>query len=60
MSKFVTALILTLCTLSTITVVIMSIIKKDYKQTIEFLVGYSGLLLVFLQSKIAELIIKIF
>lgn len=60
MSKFATALILTLCTLSTITVVIMSIIKKDYKQTIEFLVGYSGLLLVFLQSKIAELIIKIF
>lgn len=59
--KFNTALILlVICTISTIVVVYMSIVKKDYKQTIEFLIGYTGLLLVFFQSIIANWIIKLF
>lgn len=52
--------LLTICTLLIIVVVYMSILKKDYKQTIEFLIGYMGLLLCFFQSTIANWIVKLF
>lgn len=52
--------LLLICTLLTVVVVIMSIIKKDYRQMVEFLVGYSGLIMIAFQSKITDLLMKLF
>lgn len=59
LSKTMTMLI-TICTALTFLVICMSILKKDYRQTIEFLVGYTGFILMVFQSVIANWIVKLF
>ena len=52
--------LLLICTLLTAVVVIMSIIRKDYRQMVEFLVDYSGLIMIAFQSKITDLLMRLF